>query len=415
MTSQASIVAALLLTASGLLINPVCAGPTLVGFASLPADSFIAGPTSGQFLSADPNGRAAPFVDRQPVQGFSAILAAGDGGFLALSDNGFGAQTDSADALLFVHGLQLDFRTETGGNGAVKVTSSTPLSDPNRRIGFPIVAERTHYPNGNGDIPVAPAIAAGRLLTGADLDRESFRRDAEGNFWFGDEFGPFLVHTNAGFEIIGPAIPTPGVQAPQNPFLGTGAPNLPTSRGFEGMAISPDGWTLYPMLEGTVDGDPAGTLRILKFDIRTRAYSNARWLYPLDPPGVAIGDFTQLNDTQFLVIERDKDQGAAARHKKIYLVDLTDLDANGRLRKTELVDLLAIADPFDLNRDGDPTFRFPFVTIESVLPIDAHTLLIANDNNYPFSIGRGSDIDNNEFILVRIDQPLKLPVPLPPT
>jgi hypothetical protein len=272
------------------------------------------------------NGRTPPFIDRQPVQGFSALLAAGD-----------------------------------------------------------------------------------------DLDRESFRRDADGNFWCGDEVGPFLVHTNAAFEVIGAAIPTPGVQAPQNPFLGTSAPNLPTSRGFEGMAISPDGWTLYPMLEGTVDGDPAGTLRILKFDIRTRAYSSARWLYPLDPPGVAIGDFTQLNDTQFLVIERDKDQGAAARHKKVYLIDLTDLDANGRLRKTELVDLLAIKDPFDLNRDGDPTFRFPFVTIESVLPIDAHTLLIANDNNYPFSIGRGPDIDNNEFILVRIDPPLKLPVPLPPT
>ena len=43
------------------------------------------------------------------------------------------------------------------------------------------------------------------------------------------------------------------------------------------------------------------------------------------------------------------------------------------------------------------------------------TMLIANDNNDPFSIGRGPDIDSKEFILVRIDQPLKLSVPLPPT
>ncbi|MFM7368755.1 MAG: glycerophosphodiester phosphodiesterase family protein, partial [Sphaerospermopsis kisseleviana] len=33
-------------------------------------------------------------------------------------------------------------------------------------------------------------------------------------------------------------------------------PNLATSRGFEGMAYSPDLSTLYPLLEGTVQGDP---------------------------------------------------------------------------------------------------------------------------------------------------------------
>ncbi len=395
-----------------LTIGPTPASPTLVGFASLPADSFIPGPTSGRFLTGrEINDRPIPFPGQQPVQGFSAIVQGTDGRYLGMSDNGFGAQTNSADALLLVHELDIDFRTENGGSGTVKRLNSTPLSDPRDLINFPIVAEGAAYPNGANDIPVDPAVANGRLLTGADFDIESFRRDGDGNFWFGDEFGPFLLRTNASFEVIAEPLPTPGVQSPQNPFLGAGTPNLPASRGYEGMAISPDLSTLYPMLEGTVDGDPAGTLRIQQVDVATGAFTGKQWLYSLDPGGVAIGDFTRVNDRAFLVIERDGNQGANARHKKVYLVDFGRVDDNGQLIKTELADLLAINDPFDLNRDGNTLFRFPFVTIESVLPIDPFTLLISNDNNYPFSIGRGSDIDNTEFILLRIDRPLSLPLP----
>jgi glycerophosphoryl diester phosphodiesterase len=203
---------------------------------------------------------------------------------------------------------------------------------------------------------------------------------------------------------------TPGVQAPQNPFLGSGTPNLPTSRGYEGMAISQDGMTLFPMLEGTVTGDPDGTLRIYDFDVAREAFTGKQWLYPLSDPGHAIGELTQINDEQFLVIERDWNEGDAAAFKKVFRIDLTDLDpSSGQLRKTEILDLLAIADPYDLNMDGLLTFDFPFVTIESILPIDAYTVLIANDNNYPFSRGR-TDIDDNEIILVRLDQPLAVPV-----
>jgi hypothetical protein len=54
---------------------------------------------------------------------------------------------------------------------------------------------------------------------------------------------------------------------------------------------------------------------------------------------------------------------------------------------------------------GEPPF--PFVTIESVLPVDNQTLLILNDNNYPFSVGRTpGQPDNNEFILVKLDKSL---------
>lgn len=50
----------------------------------------------------------------------------------------------------------------------------------------------------------------------------------------------------------------------------------------------------------------------------------------------------------------------------------------------------------------------PFVTIESVLVIDESTILVANDNNYPFSIGRPGSIDNTEMVILGLSEPLKI-------
>jgi len=63
------------------------------------------------------------------------------------------------------------------------------------------------------------------------------REVKDGTLWFGDEFGPFLQHTDATGKVLGPPIPLSGVQAPENPFL-VGAPNLPSSGGFEGVAMA---------------------------------------------------------------------------------------------------------------------------------------------------------------------------------
>ncbi|MEO0647714.1 MAG: esterase-like activity of phytase family protein, partial [Cyanobacteria bacterium J06650_10] len=187
--------------------------------------------------------------------------------------------------------------------------------------------------------------------------------------------------------------------------------NLRGSRGYEGMAFSPDRQTLYPLLEGTVFGDPEGSLRIYEFDVANSAFQGITGLYQMDESNHAIGDFTPINDDEFLVIERDGNQGADAAFKKIFKVDLSNVDADGFVEKTEVVDLLNIADPDDLNGDGETTFNFPFVTIEDVLVLDEDTILVANDNNYPFSIGRdfdGVEIDNNEIIQIKLAEPLNL-------
>ncbi|MEK8031721.1 esterase-like activity of phytase family protein [Ideonella sp. DXS29W] len=423
--ARLAIAAALVVSAS----TAAQAGAMLDGFATMPADTFAPGPTSGQFASSA-NGRTLPLVDRQPVQGFSAVLPGPAAGtFRVMPDNGFGTKANSPDTLLRLYTVRPDFRrwADQGeqGSGTVQPVdrdtgesltafdkrSYVTLNDSDRLLGFPIVAEGDHYPYagtgpGSADIPVAPQIRERRLLTGADFDIESVRVDRRGHLWFGDELGPFLIETNAKGKVLRAEVPMPGVMSPDNPHLNGGTPNLGRSRGFEGMAIDAAGRHLFTLLEGTVTGDAAGSLRINRFDIRAGRYTGEQWLYKLEPQGTNIGDMTAVNEHQFLVIERNGTE--TPRFKKIYLIDLNQVGSDGFVSKTEVVDLMNVADPHDLNRDGATTFTFPFVTIEDVLVLDARTLLVINDNNYPGSSRVDGEPDPTEFLRLSLDVTLPL-------
>lgn len=407
---------------------------TLVGFSLLPANTFSDGPTSGQFAGTGAGGNPLPLIGQQPVQGFSGVLGGPTtGSYYVMPDNGFGTQGNSADTLLRVYAIKPDFKTPSGGTGTVgavnyntgaalpgfTAASRITLSDPNRKLGFSIQADYTNYYNNAANPLVDASIKAGRLLTGADFDIEAVRKDKNGNLWFGDEFGPFLLKTDASGVVQRQEIALPGVQSPQSPYLGGGVANLGGSRGFEGMAINPAGDKLFTLLEGTVTGDPAKSLRINEFSIDTESYTGKSFLYQLEASGTNIGDMTAINDTQFLVIERNgaTATGGGTPFKKIFLADTSGVADGGFVTKTEVVDLMNIADPDDLNGDGSTTFTFPFVTIESVLPLDNQTLLVLNDNNYPGIGGRNLGSDNNEMLLIHLASPLNLanPVPEPST
>jgi hypothetical protein len=394
-------------------------GNTLVGWAVMPVDTYADGPTSGQFARSQ-FGHTLPLVDRQPVQGFSGVIAGpAPGTYYVTMDNGFGTKATSADSVLRVYAIRPEFRTASGGSGTVvpidfqrgvALPSFTPASyitlrDPDHKIGFPIVADAAVYPGTPATIAVAPAIRDNRLLTGADFDPESIRKDKSGHFWFGDEFGPFLIETDETGRVIRAPVPLPGVFAPENPFRGSRPANLGSSRGFEGLAINRAGDTLFGLIEGTVTGDMPNTLRIHEFSIPRAEFTGRSFGYRLDARGTNIGDMTAVSDHLFLVIERNDARGtdaAPAPFKKIFLIDTARLDADGNAAKTEVVDLMNVADPDDLNRDGDRVFRFPFVTIEDVLIVDDRTLLVINDNNFPGGGGRGAFSDPTECLLIRL-------------
>jgi hypothetical protein len=377
--------------------------PTLEGRAVLPAETYAAGPVSGTLIGSGPfNGITPPFPS-QPVQGFSAVLDAGRGQFWAMADNGYGAEANSKDFLLRVYRIEPDFETAkrgtrptssgSTGSGTIGVRGFIGLSDPYEHARFKL--ERRD-----------------RLLTGGDFDPESMRIDHRGDLWFGDEFGPWLLHTDKTGRLLEPPVELPGVASPQNPPVApfNASPTLQRSQGFEGMAISPNRRTLYPMLEGALIADPDQSRRFIHEYAIGSGYTGRRWQYRMELATNAIGDFTQLDRHRFVVIERDNEQGASARFKKIYLVDFRDVGPDGFLRKRLLVDLLHIADPDEISLPAEPgdiglgrDFAFPFQTIEDVLPLGGERLLVLDDNNFPFSNGRHPGrADPNEAIVIRV-------------
>ena len=183
----------------------------LLGRSILNAATFSDGPTSGTRLGDGPiNQQPIPFVNKQPVQGVSAVLKDKNGEYLVMSDNGFGALENSADYNLRVYRVRPRFRKNSRQRGGeIEVKGFIELHDPDHKIPFAIVNHFTEK----------------RILTGADFDLESIQKAKDGTLWFGDEFGPFLIHTTAEGRVLEPPIALPDfdnpgkeIRAPQSPF-----------------------------------------------------------------------------------------------------------------------------------------------------------------------------------------------------
>lgn len=435
----------------------------LVGRAVLPAATFAPGPTSGQFITTA-NGVPVPFLNKQPVQGLSGVVPGPvPGTYNFILDNGFGAKNNSADSLLRVFSLRPDFTTGTvvpvnRNNGKDSSFASDnwfiTLHDnkTHNRAGFQTVYSSANYPNGANNIPVDPAIAHGRLLTGSDFDIEGVVRDKKGGYYFGDEFGPFIIHTDKSGRLLNkvPVTPpntqrfgtNPMIQSPDYPapIAGSklhpvsGPANAQSSGGFEGFSINPAGTRIYTLLEKALTPDPNPLRRFINvYSTETDAFLSDFYAYKvgdpngdnagIDPANNSIGDMNMINDHQILVIERDQNQGSAAKFKRVYLLDLSVTDAQGFVQKTLVADLMNIGDPNNLGGNGtaNGVYTMPFTTIEDIMAITPDTLLVVNDNNYPFSSGRTPGApDDNEMILIKLSAPLNVvcssvnPVPCVP-
>lgn len=431
------IAAALVITATTAIASDAIF--RLSGWAEIPSTYRHPGPTSGQF-SAGTNGVTPPYVG-QPIPGFSGIIPSGiRGRFIGLPDNGFGAQTNSADFVIGFYEITPDFKTTgdgTSSRGPVSVDSFTPFSDPRGFLnseyitGGPVYNRAMYYPPPAPQIAVDPSIQSRRLLTGADFDVESIARMEDGTFWVGEEFGPYLLHFDAHGFLLRPPVRHPVLRAPQNPQNTPSAPaNLPSSRGFEAMTRNGDGSRLYVTTEASINSETdKRRLVIYEFNTRAKRYTNRTFVYAKDSSSFitgndnnttnvfVMGDMTHVAGDRYIMIERDDFQGpptgaSPPRQKKLYLFDLDEIDpATGTLRKHLLVDLLRINDPEDIGGPlaGIPEdiFNFPGQSVESVTPIGHFTLLVGLDNNYPGGNGRVPGTpDGTEIITLRSRVPL---------
>ena len=228
--------------------------------------------------------------------------------------------------------------------------------------------------------------------------------DPDGSFWIGDEFGPYLLHFSRTGVLLAPPIPAvvPGsrgdveVRAPER--RGLIRANLARSRGFEGLTVLPSG-QIRLLLEGNLKGEEPGRLRLFAYTGSGPQAEATTWRYPLEQPGFAIGELTYWAGREgYLVVERDWGHGPRAKFKHVFI---WQPDALGGT-KQKLADLMDIADPHGLGGQGE-RFSLPYVTIESVEPMDDSTLVICNDNNYPATGGRKAGLrDDTEFVLLRV-------------
>jgi len=199
-------------------------------------------------------------------------------------------------------------------------------------------------------------------VLGLSLDPEGFAVAPNGNFYVSDEYGPAVNEFSRNGSFIR-SFTTPANIIPKagsNPNYVDGRPTITTgrqdNRGFEGLALSPDGKKLFAMLqdplvnEGSPDGRRSQNLRIVEFDTAT-GQSVAQYIYQLeslsdinarvpsqpftDPNSqgrnIGISAITAINDHEFLVLERDNrglgvDDPTGSNlvaSKRVYKIDLT--------------------------------------------------------------------------------------------
>ncbi|MDR2326283.1 MAG: esterase-like activity of phytase family protein [Acidovorax sp.] len=422
----------------------------LAGHAVLPALSVLPAPndapadlrSSGKYTQTQPtrtlasvegqsNGRPTgiklPF-DGQPLQGHSGIKRMADGSFWIITDNGAGSKANSPDFMLHLSRYKVDFKA-----GSFQRLETVFLHDPDRKVPFRITQEGSEK----------------RYLTGADFDPESVQIIGQ-NIWIGEEFGPYLIQADMAGKVLAvfdtlvdgkPVISPdhPSARTPAAPDAKPAVYPVKRSKGFEGMAASPDGKKLYPLLEGPLWKAEAGGayesengstyLRALEFDVAQKTWTGRHWKYPLEKPTHSIGDFNMINATTALVIERDDGEGtpdqacpAGEKHsncfdklpqfKRIYKVEMSEANVNGFLRKIGYIDLLNIQDPQQLARKPltQGVLQFPFFTIENVDVVDGEHIVVGNDNNLPFSNSRSpNQQDDNELVLLNVRSLLQAP------
>jgi len=132
-------------------------------------------------------------------------------------------------------------------------------------------------------------------------------------------------------------------------------------------------------------------------------------------------DFQMVNERIGLVIERDDaTEGVSpvcpgekrtdcfthpAQFKRIYKIDMGQVDADGFVKKVAYIDLTRIANPNGKAHLGEngPVFALPHLGPEGLAVVDAEHIAVVNDNNFPYSSGRTiGQPDHNEITLLNI-------------
>ncbi len=291
-------------------------------------------------------------------------------------------------------------------------------------------SKHTHYFTGRSDNfdPSQPSTNP----SNARFDPESVRVSSDGKSVFiSDEYGPYVYQFDreTGRRIKAFALP---IKLAVTNLFPVGSDEISgntvgrvANKGMEGLAITPDGKTLFGAMQSPLiqdGGTAAPYTRIIKIDIKTGA--TTEFAYALSnigstakPKYPTVSDIVAINDHELLVDERDgkgRGDGSVAVVKNIYKIDLAAAqDVSGvigaanlapkAVSKTLFLDMVA-----KLNANGIASTEIPAkleglafgpdVVVNGTIK---HTLFVANDNDFTANVG---GVDNpNSYIVFAFD------------
>jgi hypothetical protein len=262
-------------------------------------------------------------------------------------------------------------------------------------------------------------------------DTEGIAAAPDGSFWIGEEYGPSLLRVAAGGTVTARLVPQGcaswfhGAPYPVRDTLPAITARRRLNRGFEALALSQDGATLYLAFQSPLAHPDlaahqgARHVRLWSLDTATERVT-AQFLYPLDPPETfardhAAGDFdradvkvselTPLGRNLLLMLER------GSRTTKLYVVDLESgppleprhLDLETRptieqLSASDTLDVPVLAKTLILSTDDFPEIS---ADLEGMIQLAPRRLLLVNDNDF--------GIEGVPTRFWRIDLPFDLP------
>lgn len=430
------------LLAFSLVASAAQAAPVLLGIGSLPgAGSDLSGLTGTLESGVSANllgGMGSGFA----YAGNNTFLALPDRGPNALAYTGGSAVDNTTSYISRFHTIGLSYSAGT----TLPLTVTATLDDTT------LLSSATPLAYAAGAAPALNTAAinyfSGRsdnFGPGNSLNPNNGRLDPEGirvsndgkSVFISDEYGPYVYQFDRQTGERINSFDLPGNLAVAN-LSSNGATEISgntdgrvTNKGMEGLAISPDGTTLFgfmqsPLLQDGGDGGRAN--RIVSIDIATGATHEFAYDNQIGVKNYNSSEILAINNHEFLVLERDGKglgDGSNAAIKQLWKVDLdgaTDITSmsgqanllanQGHPDKNLFLDIRVL-----LNANGITDANIPAKLEGAAFGDDVivgtetyHTLILTNDNDFTIAAG-----DNQFFVIGFKDADLGGSVYLPQT
>jgi hypothetical protein len=334
-------------------------------------------------------GESAPGYPQDLLGGFSALRYTGhENRYILLPDRGPGDGAASYPCRF--HVVEIEAVPQPGGA---------------HRLEFALKA--THLLRDEHGVPWSGSQAARSAGRGPALrlDPEGLAAMPDGGLLVSDEYGPHLVEflpdgawkralrVPSKFLIAHPA-------ASKDDEAARNSRGRQPNRGFEGATLTPGGGKLFAVAQGPLtqdaalaDGKRRGRFaRVVEFDLPSGA--TREYVFPLVSPKYGVSEILAINETEFLVLERDGEAGGHAKYKRILranLAEATDVSGIDPLPAEKLpsgVAAMKTAPFLDLmdSRYGlagdDLPEKFEGLTFGPKLPDGRLLLLVAVDNDF---------------------------------